>query len=344
MIFPTEIIEQIVLETQELRIADIFKKYISKYIYDKMEKNILIYGDVQSGKTKEIINYIKKEKDEYKVLVLQNSLLVLKQYISRFKSENIKFQIISKNTKEINEKLIIIINNTHRYQYFQNFNIKKYILMIDEADMCINSCPLEGYKNVHITATPYNFKSKKLVHYDREITVLKNKNYYDFNRLSMMINDDVTDIVKNFLKINTGMMLINRYITIEEMNLCAVNLSSQFNSIPIIVLSSHKTCYLNSEQINLKQKLSVSQIIDMFNEHKHIIFIANRLANRGVSFVSTDYKRHLTHQITKVKSNLANYIQSIRLLGVYNDNPTLTLYLTSQCPETINKHQRSFFK
>jgi hypothetical protein len=343
MIFPTEIIEQIVLETQELRIADIFKKYISKYVYDKMEKNILIFGDVQSGKTKEIINYIKKEKDEYKVLVLQNSLLVLKQYISRFKSENIKFQIISKNTKEIKEKLIIIINNAHRYQYFQHFNLKKYILMIDEADMCINSCPLEGYKNVHITATPYNFKSKKTIHYDREITVQKSKNYYDFNRLTMIINDDVTDIVRNFLTTNNGMMLINRYNTVLEMNLCALNLSARFHSTPIIVLSSQKTYYLNFERVQLKQKDSVSNIIDSFKDHKHIIFIANRLANRGVSFVSSDYKRHLTHQITKVKSNLANYIQSVRLLGVYEDNPNLSLYITSDCPQMINKHLRSYF-
>ena len=307
--------------------------------FDTKEKNILIYGEVQSGKTKEIIKYIKKEKDEYKVLVLQNSLLILKQYISRLLAENIKFLVISKNTKEIKEKLIIIINNARRYKYFQSLKLEKYILIIDEADMCINSCPLEGYKNVHITATPYNFKSNKSVHYDRIITVPKNENYHGYNSLSTSINDDVTKIVKNFLTTRNGMMLINRYNTVLEMNLCASDLASRFNTIPIIVLSSQKTCYLNSKQINLKQKMSVSNIIDSFKEYNHIIFIANRLANRGVSFVSSDYKRHLTHQITKVKSNLANYIQSIRILGIYNDNPTLSLYLTSECPEMLNKHQ-----
>ena len=83
--------------------------------------------------------------------------------------------------------------------------------------------------------------------------------------------------------------------------------------------------------INLPNKISVSQIIDMFSAHKHIIFIANRLANRGVSFVSSDYKRHLTHQVTKFNKNKSKNLQSLRILGVYNDSPSLNLYLTEMC-------------
>lgn len=346
MIFPTEIIEQIVLETGELRIADIFKKYISSYVYDQLEKNILIVGNVQSGKTKEIIKYINKEKDAFKVLVLQNSKLILNQYINRFKNEKIQFQVITKDTKIINKKLVILINNFHRYAHFQKINNQKYILMIDEADMCINTCPLQGYKNVHITATPYNFSAKKTVEYNRIIHVEKNDNYYHFDRLNVHIKDNIVEIINDFLNTDdNGMLLINRYASVNEMKNIAYNLSLFLYTsslylnkqpVPIILLTSEKKYYLNHVCNKLPKNISVSQIIDMFKEYKHVIFIANRLANRGVSFVSSDYSRHLTHQVSSFKSTVANFIQSIRLLGIYKNNPHLNLYITSYCEKFIS--------
>lgn len=339
MIFPTEIVEQIVLEAGELKIAQILRKYISKYVYDQLEKNILIYGDVQSGKTKQIINFLKREEDknEYKVLVVQNSKLVLKQYISRFKDENIKFQILTKDTKKIKEKLIILMNNSHRYNYFQKFDINRYILIIDEADMCINSCPLQGYKNVHITATPFNFKPKKKISYDKTIITPKNNNYYGLENVKLYVDNHHTRIVQNFLLTDGGILLNNRETSVENMKATARLYASNYTSTPIILLTNEKLCYLNNQIIHLPKKFSVSNIIDEYKHYKHIIFIANRLANRGISFVSSDYTRHLTHQITRSKINVANFIQGLRLLGVYKDSPELSLYITSSCLNLLHK-------
>ena len=336
MNFPTEIIEQIVVETRDLRIADIFKNYISEYIYDRMEQYILIEGNVQSGKTNEIVNYINNENHKYKVLVLQNSKLVLKQYITRFKNVNIRFQVITKHTKSIKENLIILINNAQRYNHFQRLNQNKpYILMIDEADMCINSCPLRGYKNVHITATPYNFKRKHLVEYDRVIRVPKNVDYYNFDQMQTIVNDNTAEAIFEFLGTDNGMLLINRFSSITTMNTIADHMSNLFTissfNIPIVVLTSVKKYYLNGECVRLPQNVSISHIIDKFKDYKHVVFIANRLASRGVSFVSSDYSRHLTHQITRIKTSMANFVQGVRLLGVYKDKPVLRLYITSEC-------------
>lgn len=325
MIIPTEIIEQIVLYANDVRIADILKKYISKYIYDKIEHSILIHGEVQSGKTKEIITYIQNNVNEYKVLIIQNSLLVLKQYINRFKNEKIKFQVITKDTKIIKENLVLIINNCYRYSYFKKLNVKKYILMIDEADMCIKSCPLQGYKTVHITATPTHFD------YSRIITVQQPTNYFGLKDLSIFQSDSIHYPIYDFLSSKSGIMLINRWHYIDEMKSYALMLGIKHITIPIILLSTDKYYYYNGKRINLPNKISVSQIIDMFSTHKHIIFIANRLANRGISFVSSDYKKHLTHQVTKFNKNTTKNIQSLRILGVYNGSPKLKLYVTEMC-------------
>jgi len=140
---PTEIIDKIVMETSDMNAAVALRSFMSTYAYDKMEKRVLIYGHVQSGKTKEIINFIKTTHGR-KVLVIQNSLLVLSQYMQRLTAERIDFQVISKETEKINHDVIIIMNNNHRYNYFKKFCIDKYILLLDESDQTIVSCPLKG--------------------------------------------------------------------------------------------------------------------------------------------------------------------------------------------------------
>lgn len=64
------------------------------------------------------------------------------------------------------------------------------------------------------------------------------------------------------------------------------------------------------------------------NKHTHIIIISGLMASRGISFVSDDYKWHLTDQYSLVsdKTNEADILQKIRLHGVYNDDIPLILY------------------
>jgi len=51
---PVEIMDKIVLETGDIRIAHILRNQISQYTLNRIDKNILIYGDIQGGKTNEI--------------------------------------------------------------------------------------------------------------------------------------------------------------------------------------------------------------------------------------------------------------------------------------------------
>lgn len=340
---PTEILDKIVLTTGDARVAHALRDKISQYALNRIEKNILVYGDVQGGKTAEILKYIKETRGK-KVLVIQNSLLVLKQYENRLKTNKIDYQIISKDTTEITKDLILVINNKYRYSYFNQFEKDmKYILMLDESDQTMKSCPLKKnknvYKTVHITATPFN----KML-YDRCIKVPKNANYYGINDVNIDFrqgteNDE--EFVEKFLETSEGMMLINKYSYIGQMTHCAKSISEKFKNIPIVLLTSEKKMYLNNKITNVKSK-SIAKIIDSLKDHKHIIFIANRLSYRGLSYVSSDYTRHLTWQITKVKSNVTNFLQSLRIFGIYKSEKPLDLKLiiSDSNEKLFHKHMR----
>ena len=339
---PVEIMDEIVLLTGDARVADALKNHISQYALDRIEKNILIYGDVQGGKTNEIIKYINENETRQKILIIQNSLLVLKQYEQRFKLSNIDYQVVDKNTKMINKKLVLILNNKHRYNYFKKIEPLHYILMLDESDQTINACSIKKSKSVrktvYITATPYN---KTL--YDRCIKVPENANYYGINDLNLTLNsaDDNVASVEKFLETKTGIMLINKYSYVGQMTHWAKKLSEEFKDVPVVLLTSEKIKYLSAKKKYIKQK-SISKIIDSLKDHSHIIFIANRLSNRGLSYVSSDYTRHITCQITKIKANVSSFLQSLRILGIYNskDPQNLELIIDDHEEKLFEKHLR----
>lgn len=341
MSLPTELIDKIVLYTNDLNVANALENYITQYVFDKMEKNILIHGDVQSGKTNEIIKVLKKPRyvNVPKVLVIQNSILVLKQYIEKLQQNKIDFQIITKETKTINKNVIVLLNNSYRYNYFNKFNIDKYILILDESDQCIISCKLKSYKTIHVTATPFNYPKKLRVDFDQIIKIKSkednNRKYYGIEDLIIEQNDSLP--IDDFLSTKNGMMLINRYNYIDEMKSCSLSLSIKYPDVPIILLTYDKFLYLNNQITKIKEK-SINKIIDSLKNYSHIIFIANRLSFRGLSYVSSDYKRHLTYQITKVRTNPANFLQSLRILGIYDKNKELKLIIPTSSMDLFRSH------
>jgi hypothetical protein len=92
------------------------------------------------------------------------------------------------------------------------------------------------------------------------------------------------------------------------------------------LLNSDKYLFLKNTKKIIKQK-SINKIIDSLNQYSHIIIIADRCANRGLSFTSSDYSRHLTHQIASIKSTVNTFVQSLRLCGKYSNKPNLNLYI-----------------
>ena len=212
--------------------------------------------------------------------------------------------------------------------------------MLDESDQTLISCQLKDnvnvYKTVHITATPFNKLS-----YSRYIKVERDRNYYGINDLNINLNDTDDEIkyVDKFIESKTGIMLINKYSYIDEMTNCAEKLSKNFTNIPIVLLISEKVVYLQKNKKIMRYK-SISKIIDSFKEYPHIIFIANRLSNRGLSYVSSDYSRHLTWQITKIRANVTSFLQTLRILGIYKKKTDLQLVFDKNQENLFEKQDR----
>ena len=121
------------------------------------------------------------------------------------------------------------------------------------------------------------------------------------------------------------------------MNKLAHNLAQHYSHIPIVVLNSYKYLYLNKKITYCKHK-SVNKLIDSLNKHSHIIIIADRCANRGLSFTSSDYSRHLTHQIINIKNNVTGFLQSLRIFGIYKPEITLKIYIDDKQQKLFEKY------
>jgi hypothetical protein len=89
------------------------------------------------------------------------------------------------------------------------------------------------------------------------------------------------------------------------------------------------------------QRYSISEVLQLLlddhHDHSHISIIAGHLASRGISFVSTDYSLHLTDQYFYAAKNThgENLLQSLRILGCYNDKTPLTLWCSKSTWDAI---------
>jgi hypothetical protein len=338
---PKDILDIITLYSTDENVAKELKDHLSKDVYDALtQKNVLINGSIQSGKTKEIIKILKDPLYQYsnRVIVIQNSILMLKQYMERLKKAGIGVQVIHKRTKRIKEKTLILLNNKKRYRHFFRCypEEEKYILLLDEADQTITKCPLQGYKTFYVTATPYKFPAS--LKFNKIIKVQHQTGYMGLEDIHVeeLQHRNDTRLLEDFISnTDSGMFLVSCYYYFAEMYDAAERYSNNFRNTPVVLLSTNKYIFFNGRREALKN-VSVSYIIDKLSKYDHIIFIAGRLAGRGLSYTSSDYKRHLTHQLAHVQSNVTSFIQKMRLLGVYKDDQKLTLYINNR--EAYDKH------
>ena len=358
---PTELLDKITIMSEDSRVAEVLKRHITYHASATVVKNVLVYGEVQSGKTRAVLNILQNPQTAHlkKILVVQNSLCVLNQYKQRLEAQGLDFQIVDSSTETIHSDILVIINNVHRYRILHKCMPKtmRYVLVLDEADATINSCPLKNaVQNFYVTATPFNIS--KRVEINQVLKINRPKNYFgldkvDFkfeapNKSKLLERVSTTQMVDvwessiisdDFLKQPSGIMLINSYNLIDSMNSFASRLSKQFTEIPIVVLNTQKHMYLRNQKSYIYQN-SIQKIIDRFSAHPHIIFVADRCAFRGLSYTSSDYTRHLTHQITAVKSSVTSFLQSMRIFGVYNDIPKLRVYLRPCDKDDFEKYMR----
>jgi hypothetical protein len=301
-------------------------------------KQILIYGQVQSGKTSKIMEHIKKTTVATKILLIQNSLSMLTQYERALTQNCIPFSTISKpninptirNIRLNKNRVLLVMNNNYRRDMLAIImNICKitnnYSLMMDESDMYYKTLMNSSlYKNatecVHITATP--FSSKYRGFFDDVTIIPPKEEYISLKKLDIEFIPDVEceydtimKILKDdFVKKREGIMLITIHHRISKMESLSRYLAKKFIDIPIVLLSSTNILYFNNLNKALP-KMSISEVITGLENHSHIIFIANRLATRGINYSDLTYTRHLTHQVITKNDNKTNFIQRCRILG-----------------------------
>ena len=304
--------------------------------------NTLLYGQVQSGKTQQMINLIQRYRTilpEFKIVILiQNSLLVLKQYQERFSNNNISYQVIDAQSIYIeNTDVILILGNTYRINNFYDCDNtpEHYILFRDEADVKNDNSKIfkNSYKCIDVTATP-----KDNIIYKKRIIIHPKSSYHGItecnNKIQLLVTFKTETTDENIVKFTerlfarqNGILLMNNYFRFSQMKTLYLQCSKIFTNTPIILLTSKRSYMFNNKNHILPDNMPINHIIDKCKKlSNHIIIIAGRLASRGLSYVSTDYKLHITDQICTFKSR-TSFLQSLRICGNYDDQTQLNLII-----------------
>lgn len=346
---PAEILAIITLYTGDRAVAWVLRNYLPEHIYRSIlltKRRVLIYGQVQSGKTAEIMNIIQQPLYDHltKIVIVQNSLMVLNQYRDRLTAAQIQFQIVHNKTRAITEDVVLLMNNAKRTQYYLNAQKenKKYVLIMDEADAYGKHILAdEAVHEYYVTATPHNVLYETPEFFHRIKRIDPPPLYQGLKQVNITYNDDTIDqIVAKFQQDTpeSGMMLINSYTYVVEMQTIAALLSKKFKNIHFVTLNSHRKLFIGGKSFKIKRKKTIANIIDMLNSASHIVFIANRMSLRGLSYVSGNYTRHLTHQYSDIcNKNVTNALQRMRIFGIYSDQKPIQLILPSDNHHIVSK-------
>jgi hypothetical protein len=100
--------------------------------------------------------------------------------------------------------------------------------------------------------------------------------------------------------------------------------------------------YYRVDNYHYFHKWAISDVLQILlddpnHSHTHISIVAGHLAARGISFVSSDYKLHLTDQYFYAARNThgENLLQSLRILGCYSDDVPLRLWCSERTWDAI---------
>lgn len=98
-----------------------------------------------------------------------------------------------------------------------------------------------------------------------------------------------------------------------------------------------KRCLYIKENISFGMQC-FRELIKMGERITHLVIIADRMADRGISFVSSDYNLRLTCQyyVPSSTATMSHKIQAIRLCGVYSDNlPSMLFSPPDVCEDLV---------
>jgi len=159
--------------------------------------------------------------------------------------------------------------------------------------------------------------------------------------------------INDFSKRQPSVYLLEKYPNICLVNICRTKgpcfnvqerLGNSHPKLATIVYNGDGISFRQGE-VEFKEKISISNCLQQLKDnggvdkYPNIIIFAGDLAGRCVSFVSEDYKWHLTDQRLLISSSCdePDLIQKIRLCGVYNDDLPLRLYATKKTIDELRK-------
>lgn len=316
--------------------------------YDQIspQYNTLVYGQVQSGKTHKIMEYIRTYHTKLKILVIQNSRSMILQYCNTLRTEGISHVVMTRNalyTPYKGERVLIAMHNRYRKSYLTQYlrnmtNVPTYSLILDESDVYIRkisetSLYLRAKHVLHVTATPFAYVNcrEKL---DYIVNIPQKKYYLGLENIRIIpkvlpptptpnmfslihnITDTVKLIVKeDFVPEQKGLLLVTCFSAIHRMRTLGSDIAQENPDIPIIVLTSKSKLYFQGNVSSL-QKHNVKLVIEMLSKlAPKSILIANRIASRGVNFTDRKYSTHITHQILTFGNNTTSILQKCRIFG-----------------------------
>jgi len=332
------------------------KPMFQSVIFDNfiVPTHTLLYGQVQSGKTRKIMDYVVAFKPSIpKILLIQNSVSMLDQYSRILKHRNIPYTIINSkmaNTPYHNESVLLTIHNKFRVnalkKYLKNNDVYRYNLILDESDRYLKLIKKESFfqaaKHVlHVTATPFPYE--RAFEVDGVCVIPPSSNYVGIHgvcikEMHMSQDEAVNQSTIAFLHEPQGVMLMTCFNRVVLMRNKALSLSLKHPAVPVVVLSTHIHVYINGAISQIKTHL-VSRVFDELKDYPHIILIANRLSNRGINYTDSTYTRTITHQLSNANTNYTSFIQKCRIFGNRShpvNKPVLFCIIDERMPNFVN--------
>lgn len=297
----------------------------------------------------------------------------LKYFLTKMKRQlNVDLNVVNyKNISSINDKSIVVTINHFTglgkiRDYVQRKNIQ-YNVFIDEADkakyggkeeaksrVILKDLVENSIKSLDCTATSFSlyeneqmtseniFKMKThpdykgiesltWKHIPEKLTAEKNKKY--MLKWAKIISKHKGFNTKNGFHPAIGLFIFDRKIK-EHRDFVEICQKRKLKCDFLEYNSSQKNMLAYNGQ---KIKKSLSDIIQ--DQNRSLIIVAGDLAGRGISYVSTDFKKHLTHQYLSPSKTATTTIteQNLRILGKYQDDIPLTVICTEKDMNDIKK-------
>jgi hypothetical protein len=339
--------------------------------WDQTEEHQYVFGEVQSGKSNEIISYIL-----WSIFVCKRRVLVVVRNATSDSEQlwrRLSYFVKGVHLEHILKKVKIILMNKIRISAYLGKSRKAYNICVDEADLIIrtdSSEPTEfeqlmgelierSKHATFITATPYALfvRAARIgVALPSVFKMIPGANYKGLKQIEHVHVESRSAEVRNgqpdlnipqiydeFLAKEHGIILHNVTRVNKTQNLVAKELRGlytreQFEVIVFngqsIILHGTRGKYAKSISVALQQLKDAGV--------SHVCIIAGAMADRGVSFVSSDYEWHLTDQYytPPVSAHSESVTQAIRLFGCYNDSRVLTLWTMDWVWEKLNEYHK----